>query len=75
MPDITLCKGTTKNAFPLSVEVEVTEDFECPLKDNCHRYFEHHKNNLSVWQSYFIGVPYNQETKTCNYYETKNSES
>jgi len=71
MPDITLCKGTNKNAFPLSVQIEVTEDFECPLKETCFRYFGNHKNDLSVWQSYFIGIPYNQETKSCEHYTKK----
>lgn len=65
MADITKCKGTTREAFPLSVEIEVTEDFECPMKETCYRYkavaSEH-------WQSYFIGVPYDKEKEDCEHY-------
>lgn len=43
----------------------------CPLKDTCYRYLE---EPHSMMQSYFIDEPYNNKTKTCDYYyETKST--
>jgi len=61
MPDITMCNGTTnKQAFPVGIK----EDFECPLKETCYRY----KAKPSYRQTYFIGLPYDQEKKECEHY-------
>lgn len=41
------------------------EGINCPKKDSCYR----HTANANPWrQSYFMNVPYNEETKECNYF-------
>jgi len=64
MPDVTMCKGSNKESFPLSVEVGVTEDFDCPLRETCWRY----KAKASEQQSYFVGLPYDREKEDCEHY-------
>lgn len=66
MPDITMCKGNIKEAFPLSVKVGVIKNFECPLKETCYRY---KAKPDEYWQSYFVGIPYDKEKKDCEFYE------
>lgn len=62
MPDITMCAGIASKSFPLSVAVGAQKEFECPLKETCYRY----KANPSEWQSFFVGVPY--ENGECEHY-------
>jgi len=64
MPDISMCNGTNKEAFPVSVEIGITEEFNCPLREKCCRY----KAKPSYRQSYFIGIPYDIEKKECEHY-------
>lgn len=41
----------------------------CPLKDTCYRC---KAEPTPMWQSYFMSEPYDNKTKTCDYYyETK----
>ena len=52
MPDITMCKGQVGA-------------IECPLKDSCYRYTT---KPSEFMQSYFVIVPFNKESKTCDYF-------
>lgn len=36
----------------------------CPAKNNCYRFTA----KEGMWQSYFMDVPFNEETKSCNNY-------
>ena len=62
-PDITMCKGTGAEAFPLSTDIGVPIPPDCPLRKKCYRYL------AKPWeyQSWFIGIPYDPKTKTCEY--------
>jgi len=52
MPDITMCAGEGK-------------DFTCPLKESCYRY---KAKPFTQWQSYFVDLPYDKGTKSCDCY-------
>lgn len=43
-------------------DITMCEGTECSLKDTCHR---HTAIPTPGWQSYFVKVPWNKETKTC----------
>lgn len=36
---------------------------DCPFREGCYRYTAPE----GYWQAYFTGVPYNKETKKCEY--------
>lgn len=46
-------------------DITKCEGKDCPIKENCFRFTV--KSN-SMWQSYFMEVPYNKETKNCEFY-------
>jgi len=64
MSDITKCYGNMRDSFPLSVEIGVEKDYECPHKDKCQRYTA----KPNDFQYYFVGLPINQETNECEYF-------
>jgi len=64
MADITMCKGTEKEAFPISYEIGLN-DFECPLRHSCLR---HKANPNEHWQSYLVGIPYDRDKEVCEHY-------
>jgi len=65
MADIAMCKGSNREMFPVSTEIEIIEDFDCPLKMTCYRYLAPADNER---QSYLIGVPYDKKKKECQHY-------
>ena len=45
-------------------DITMCKGKHCPLKDSCHRYTA----NRSTRQSYFLDVPYNTITKSCDHF-------
>jgi hypothetical protein len=43
-------------------DITMCEGRDCPLKDHCYR----HLASPSQRQSFFLNMPYNAETKTCD---------
>ena len=64
MADVTICKGSNREAFPISSDVGIIDDFDCPLKMTCYRYMASASEH---WQSYFVGIPELKDGQ-CKYY-------
>lgn len=45
-------------------DISMCEGTECPLKEECYRF----SAPKSMYQSYFVEVPYDKEQKKCDYY-------
>ena len=63
--DITKCTGTLRNAFPVSIGIELMKDFKCPLKDKCKRFVA---NDAGIKQSWFVGLPLDVVKNECEYF-------
>lgn len=68
MPDFTMCTGTNRKLFELSIAIGITEAVDCPLRNRCIRYLAEPK---FPGQSFFLGIPYNSVTKSCEYFGEK----
>lgn len=46
-------------------DITMCKGEECPLKWNCYR---HNAKHSPLYQSFFIGTPYDKEKQNCKYF-------
>ena len=50
------------------MDITMCSGQDCPLKETCYRFAA---TPSEFRQSYFLNIPYNKETKTCEYLWTR----